>query len=400
MSQLTPAPTLPPAYRQATRCYVVGMCDGLPDLLDRLEGRPDVAIVGAGSTAHDAGRDVAQGGVDVVLLATSGERGWVDELSGLREHTAAPVLLVSTDASEEVLETALETGVEDVLLLPEPLENVVFAIRRAGRSGRRQAAAGEERLGRTLTVFSPKGGTGKTVLATSLAASYAQHQGRRTLLLDLDLQFGDAALALGCDPQRTVADLVSSPGTVDAEKLAAYVLRHPTGVELLPAPLRPEDSELIGDEQLAQVLEAARAAYEVVVVDTTPLFHGALLTALDWTDVLLLVCGVDVTSLKNVHLSLRTLSMLSFPPDRIRVVLNRAHSAHGLKRAEVQEALGLPVAAEIPYDKAVVTGINEGIPAALDGRSDFARAVREMAETLLPAEAAPGRRDRFWSRRG
>jgi len=400
MSQATPSATLPPAYSQATRCYVVGTCEGLADMLAKVQERDDVDIVGTGMRAQDLAAGPAEKQADVVLLATAGGRDWVDELSRVREHTSAPVLLVSSSPAEEILETALETGVEDVLLLPEPLENIVFAIRRAGRAGQRLAGARESRLGWTATVFSPKGGTGKTVLSTSLAAAYAQHQGRRTLLLDFDLQFGDAALALGTDPQRTLADLVGSPGTLDAEKLGAYVLRHPCGVDLLPAPLRPEDSELVGDEQLAQVLNTARSVYEVVVVDTTPLFHGALLTALDWTDVLLLVCDVDVTSLKNAHLSLRTLSLLSFPSERIRLVINHAHSVHGLKRGEVEAALGMKAIAEVPHDRSVVSSVNQGIPAVLDGTSEFSRSVRALARTLLPSEAPMRRRGLFWSRRG
>jgi pilus assembly protein CpaE len=391
----------PAAYRQATRCYVVGTCDGLDTVLQELRDREDVEIIGTDLRARDAVDALGEIKVDVFLLATPDPDGWSGELMRLQEHTSAAVVLVSARHGERLLEDALEAGIEDVLLLPEPFENVVFAIRRAGRAGRRLAgSAREPQLGWTATVFSPKGGTGKTVLSTNLAATYARHEGRRTLLLDLDLQFGDAALALGVDPQLTLFDLVTSPGEIDAEKLAAYVLRHPSGLDLLPAPLRPEDGELVGDDKLAQVLEAARGVYEVVVVDTTPLFHGALLTALDWTDALLVVCDADVTSLKNAHLSLRTLSMLSFPSERVRVVLNHAHSGHGLRRGEVEEALATKLTAEVPHDRAVLPALNQGIPAVLDGKGEFSQAVRGLARTLLPSEAHAKSQSWFASRRG
>src|SRR5207237_3095201 len=118
------------------------------------------------------------------------------------------------------------------------------AIRKAAHAGRRlQSSGAHGRQGRIVTVFSPKGGTGKTVMATNLAASLAKHQGKRTLLLDLDLQFGDAAIMLGLEPEKTIYDLVVAPGELDSEKLAGYTTRHVRGLDILPAPLPPRDAE-------------------------------------------------------------------------------------------------------------------------------------------------------------
>src|SRR5262249_57186131 len=123
-------------------------------------------------------------------------------------------------------------------------------------------------LGRVVPVFSPKGGTGKTVTATNLGAALAK-QGRKTLLLDLDLQFGDAAIVMGVEPEKTVYDLVVAPGELDFEKLAGYTTKHPCGLDILPAPLRPEDAELVTESKITRLLEVAREAYDVIVVDTS-----------------------------------------------------------------------------------------------------------------------------------
>ena len=123
---------------------------------------------------------------------------------------------------------------------------------------------------------------------------------------------------LGIEPEKTIYDLVVAPGELDAEKLAGYITRHPCGLDVLPAPLRPEDAELVAEGKLARLLDVARAAYDVVVVDTSPFFHGPMLATLDRTDELLIVCGLDVPTLKNVRLSLQTLELLSFPSSRIR----------------------------------------------------------------------------------
>ena len=185
-------------------------------------------------------------------------------------------------------------------------------------------------------MFSPKGGTGKTVIATNLAAALAKDDERRTLLLDLDLQFGDAAIMLGIEPEKTIYDLVIAPGELDPDKLAGYTTTHKSGLDVLPAPLRPEDAELVTEAKLGRLLEVARVCYDVIVVDTSPFFHGPMLATLDRTDELLLVCGLDVPTLKNVRLALQTLELLSFPPTRIRVVLNRANTKVGMKQREVE----------------------------------------------------------------
>jgi pilus assembly protein CpaE len=136
-------------------------------------------------------------------------------------------------------------------------------------------------------------------------------------------------------------------------------------------------------------MEVAKESYDLIVVDTSPFFHGPMLATLDQTDDLLLVCGLDVPTIKNVRLSLQTLQLLSFPPERIRVVLNRANSNVGMKRGEVEAALEAKVRFEVPSDRAVPLAVNRSNPAVLsDPKSDFSRALREMAKALLPVQAA------------
>src|SRR5436190_319064 len=116
--------------------------------------------------------------------------------------------------------------IADVMLLPQLTDNVVFAIKKACHAGRKQAASAGGRQGRLVTVFSPKGGTGKTVLSTNVSASLAKHWGKRALLLDLDLQFGDAAIMLGLEPDKTIYDLVTAAGELGCEKKPNHTQRH------------------------------------------------------------------------------------------------------------------------------------------------------------------------------
>src|SRR5215208_6402356 len=380
---------------QRVRVYATGSCEGFDKLRDSLANHPEIEMVGASTSVADGAAALAGGHLDAVLHATRGASLPADELAAIREHSRAPVLILASSGSSGLLEQALDADVADVLLLPQLVENIVFAIRKATHTTKRHHDTGSSgRHGRIVTVFSPKGGTGKTVTATNLAAACAKFEGRKTLLLDLDLQFGDAAIMLGIEPEKTIYDLVVAPGELDTEKLAGYTTHHACGLEVLPAPLRPEDAELVTEAKLGRLLEVARESFDVIVVDTSPFFHGPMLATLDRTDELLLLCSLDVPTLKNLRLALQTLDLLSFPPDRIKVVLNRANSNVGMKRTEVEAALETKVRFEIPSDRAVPLAVNRGNPAVLaDAGCDFSRGVRDMAKGLLaPANSRPKKR--------
>ncbi|HXV95385.1 MAG TPA: AAA family ATPase [Gaiellaceae bacterium] len=380
----------PVAVREKTRIFVTGSCDGLDQLRDALERHAEIELVGTSMSVSESAGVLTGGHLEVILHGTRSSTLPADEIATIREHTRTPIILLASGEASVLLEEALEADVSDVLLLPQMTENVVFAIRKAGRSSLRPApTSAPTRRGRIVTVFSPKGGTGKTVTSTNLAAAFAKFEGKRTLLLDLDLQFGDAAIMLGLEPEKTIYDLVVAPGELDSEKLAGYTTRHPSGLDILPAPVRPEDAELVTESKLSRLLEVARESYDVIVVDTSPFFHGPMLATLDRTDELLLVCGLDVPTLKNVRLALQTLELLAFPQNRIRVVLNRANSKVGMKRGEVEGALSVKIRFEVPSDRAVPIAVNRGNPAVLaESGADFSKAIREMAKGLQPAEAA------------
>ena len=384
----------PVATREKTRIFVTGSCDGLDQLRDALERHGELELVGTSVAVAESAGVLTGGHLEVILHGTRSSTLPADEIAMIREHTRTPIILLASGEASVLLEEALEADVSDVLLLPQMTENVVFAIRKASRSTLRPPASSTPtRRGRIVTVFSPKGGTGKTVTSTNLAAAFAKFEGKRTLLLDLDLQFGDAAIMLGLEPEKTIYDLVVAPGELDSEKLAGYTTRHPSGLDILPAPVRPEDAELVTETKLSRLLEVARESYDVIVVDTSPFFHGPMLATLDRTDELLLVCGLDVPTLKNVRLALQTLELLAFPQNRIRVVLNRANSKVGMKRSEVEGALAVKVRFEVPSDRAVPIAVNRGNPAVLaESGADFSKAIREMAKGLQPAEVAKGQK--------
>ena len=371
------------------RVYFTGDCDGFDTLREALGQSGELEVIGWQPQVVQAATPLTGGHIACVVHATRSAGFPGSDVAAIREYTRAPIILVASGAeSGAMLEQALDQDVADVLLLPQLTHNVVFAIRKAAHIRSQLQVA--VRHGRVVTVFSPKGGTGKTVVATNLAARLAKHEGKKTLLLDLDLQFGDAAIMLGLEPIKTIYDLVVAPGELDPEKLGGYVTKHPCGLDVLAAPLRPEDAELVVEGKVTALLDVARSSYDAIVVDTSPFFHGAALATLDRTDELIVLCGLDVPTLKNVRLALQTLDQLSFPASRIRYVMNRASANVGLKTSEVEDGLRVKVRHELPTDRTVQLCVNRGEAAVLaEPRSDFGKAIAGLAREIAPKAASP-----------
>jgi pilus assembly protein CpaE len=328
--------------------------------------------------------------VDVALhVVPSSHDELANEIASLRALSKAPLILAAYGEPNGIVESGLQVGAADVLVLPQPVETVLFALRKAALP---TASAAPVATAKIVTVFSPKGGSGKTVLATNIAVA-AQKAGLRTLLVDLDLQFGDSALTLAVPPRATIADLAGSSGDIDVEKLKAFVCTDPrSSLTLLPAPKRPEEAQIVGQKELAATLTAARSAFSAVVIDTGPLFDAAMLAALDRTDKLLLVCNPEVTSLKNVRIGLETIDRLGFPRERVSIVANRIGAPGAVTRAEIEEALECEIAFELPDDAAVPEAINRATPAVIgEPSSRFARSVSNLARSVfaeVPTETA------------
>jgi pilus assembly protein CpaE len=333
------------------------------------------------ATVVDDGAEVAAWHVDAAAPFPA-------DLKQVLADPAGPAVLVLTDAHPTWLHEALVAGVDEVLVLPQSAESLGMAVAKARSLRLRrvavhgEAAVGSGRDAHVYTVFSTKGGSGKTVIATNLAVLFAG-QGKRTLLVDFDLHSGDDALVLGLAPRWTILDLVQSPGDLDAEKLAGYVTRHGSGVDVLPAPTRPDEEELVAVERLEPLLEVARQSYDAIVIDTSSHFGPATLLALDHTDTLVLVGASDVPTIKSLKIALETLDLLEMKLADVRIVMNRSGARVGLEDKDVERTLRRDITYTLPSDKAVVVSVNHGQPVVVDApKSRVAKSLVEMARSL------------------
>lgn len=243
--------------------------------------------------------------------------------------------------------------------------------------------------GRLITVFSPKGGTGKTMLATNLAVAFAKQQ-FRTCLIDLDLQFGDVAIALRLEPTRTTADALGLRDAIDEHALQSLLLPYRPNLSVLPGPTRPADAEFITADLVTTLLDGLLAAHDVVIVDTPPAFNDTVLRALDMADVHVLVTTPDLASLKSVRVALDTLNALGYPASKRQVILNRDEANIGLTQGDIRDILHMPIAARIPTNRDVVVALNHGTTVVeANPRNPVSKSITGLAEELSTILGSP-----------
>jgi Flp pilus assembly CpaE family ATPase len=196
-------------------------------------------------------------------------------------------------------------------------------------------AAQEVKLGKLVVIFSPKSGAGKSIFAANLASGLAKLAKAKTLLVDLDLQFGDLAFMLGLQPKRTIADLVENP-TDKLEVFKEYLVDHKAGFAVLAAPKKPEQSEMINSSHLRAFVELARKHYDYVILDTHSLFQDLTINAMDMADAIYLLMLPTLNHIKSMHQCLKVMENLKYPPDKIKLILNRDGSQHARSREEIE----------------------------------------------------------------
>lgn len=320
----------------------------------------------------------------------------VSGIDGLDDPPA--VVLVSSEVTPELLRAAMRAGVRDVLsaedqayteilaAISEAAEAVV-ARRDARVAGDAAVDAGPSR-GRVVTVFSTKGGVGKSVIATNLGAALAQ-LGRSVILVDLDLQFGDAGIMLNLEPKRTIADAVQSFERLDEAMLRSYLVEHSSGLRVLLAPTRPEDAEVITTPRITHIISLLRGMADIVILDTPGTLDETVLTAIDSSDSVIAVATMDIASIKNTRISLQKLRQLGYENGLVRLVLNRADSKVLLEPEEVEKAIGARIRGRIPSDRVVPRSVNKGIPVVIEEpRSAVAKSLVDLARSVSQDEEA------------
>jgi Flp pilus assembly CpaE family ATPase len=359
-------------------------------VLDYLElGGPSASGLGAGDALIVAVADYTSEVRDFVASAN-------------RQHPSRPIILLCPSSGNGngngngYLGEAFDNGVDDIVSLPiqsnGPVDpnltrQLVFALEKAVIRKRGivepKSTAGKH----VICVLGLKGGSGKTLTSTNLAVSLAD-EGHSVALLDLDLQFGDAALAMGLSPERTIYDLVRSGGSLDAEKLEDFLMEHSSGARALLAPVRPDQAAMITVPFLAEVERLLAEMHEFLVIDTPPSFNPEVISAIDSSTDVLVVAMRDTLSLKNTRLGLETLERMDYDRRRVKILLNRADTNVGIEREDVLAILGRDVDVLVPSGREITRSVNQGTPIAMQRGTEAARAFRQLAQLYIDGSTA------------
>lgn len=306
------------------------------------------------------------------------------------QRPTVSIVLVRDEFDTELLTRAMHAGVRDVVRRDDE-KALTLAVERAHQlHAALRGPAGARRLGRMVTVFSPKGGVGKTTASVNLALALSDGGARKVCLVDLDLAFGDVAITMQLFPTHSIEHAVGSESAIDLAMLEGLLTRHEDSLTVLAAPSHPDVRERITPALISRTLRALREGFDYVVVDTSPSFDDATLTALDETDECVVVATLDVPTLKNVKVALETMDLLRIARGHRHLLLNRADDAVGISVAKVESILGMPVAARVTTAMEIAASTNAGTPIVIGTPQHAAsQSFRDLAE-LMTGQSVDG----------
>ncbi len=386
----------------------------LDDLLDAVSGAAQAQAF-ADLDALD-GAEIPAGCPALLVLGPSQATPEVfDRVGALIKATpGVGAVIVVEHLSLALMRIALRAGVGDAIELstiethlPDVLGELALRLEAelasppanygAGRIARRRAFVS--------TVFSPKGGVGKSVTAVNLATALARASGDPVVVLDLDLQFGDVSAMLRLQPAHTFTDAVSAGDLLDETLLRSFLARHEkTGVSVLAAPTSPSEADRVDAAAMLRVLDILRGMFAHVVIDTPPHLSEVVLQAVAESDLVGFVVEMDVPSVKSARLGLQAFELLQLPMSKVVLLLNRADSKVHLKPDHIERVLEMKVDIALPSDAAVPQSINQGVPLLLQyPRSQYAAQINQLARLVLARaeerDSFAGGRERITSER-
>ncbi|MGH2456136.1 MAG: AAA family ATPase [Candidatus Limnocylindria bacterium] len=358
--------------------------------------RPDVIVM-----------DINMPGLDGVEAA---------EIISQRLPTS-PIVMMSVHGEAEQLKRSLTAGAREFLVKPFSADEFATTIRRVFERElvrREQVAAtlpavpvptGEvsDELGehQVMAVFSPKGGAGRTTIATNLALAIHRETGGRVCLVDANLQFGDVGVLLNLNPKnRSMLDAVEG-GEPDSDIINSVVIDHSTGIRVLLAPPSPEGADLVTPAYLRKMVDYLRQTHNFVVIDLPSALNDHSLGVMDAADMIVVLTALEITTIKNVRLFLEVADQLEYDRSKLRLVVNRADSAQGIRIGDVEASIRRPIDGTIVSDgRLAVLAVNRGVPFVVSHPEgalsrDITKLARTLAGDAVAASGKPNKRGLF-----
>lgn len=345
-------------------------------------------VIKGPSQAEELAVQIAKSLPDILILGP----GW-DESVLLKIVTDAGKdrpdmsIIAALAGNEQLSKKVLAAGAKETVLVPIESAKLLQTIQKCLKKDAKSKPEATKRGGKIITVFSTKGGVGKTVVAINLAVGIPESKRSDVIVLDLDLQFGDVGVMLKLSPKYTIYDLVASGNKIDKTHVKSLLTEYSPNINTLMAPLQPELADLIMPKTVNPTLKALSELADYVIVDTPPSFNDNVLSVLDQSDNVLLISTMDLPSIKNIKLCLQTMKLLGYPEEKVKLVLNRVEKGIGLSVEEIESSLKTRVCQTIPNDKTVLLSVNKGTPVLVEApKSPAGLCLSKLAEMFINSD--------------
>jgi pilus assembly protein CpaE len=333
-----------------------------------LEHLQVIQVVGESGELTEGFELIKQHVPDIVLLdisqATDFSLGFAEKIT--QNFTSTALFICTSQSTPELIRKSMHAGARDFLIKPINRDEFFSAIQTVIRH-KRQRLAAEGMGGKVFSVFGVKGGVGTTTVATNLAVSLKRHSNRSVVLVDLNLQLGNAALFLNVVPKYSIIDIINNINSILPHSLKDYLPKDVTGVSILAGPNRPEEAEIITAAHLDQILGILRAEFDYIILDTNVILDDFTLKALDESNNIITVLEYDILSVYNARRCLDIFKRMGYPENKVLIVMNRFDEGSGLAYQEFKKTINYPIFWKIPNQdySNVWKSINKGVPLAL-----------------------------------
>jgi len=365
----------------------------------------DIEVVGAASSGEEAVDLTGKLQPDILLMDIN--MPGMDGIATTERISATfpltSIIMMSVQGEADYLRRSMLAGAREFLVKPFSSDELTASIRQVHvrekqKRGRMVIpsqgggdAAANKKNGKVVTLFAPKGGVGRTTLAVNLAVALAGEQRQTVTLVDGSFQFGDVGVLLNLNPKnKSIIDVVADPASTDEDLVDTTLINHSTGIKVLLAPPSPEMAELITVDQIRRMMGRLRETNDFTVVDLWPHFNDVSLALLDMSDVILTVLTLEITNIKNVRLFLEVAEQLGYG-DRLKLVLNRADSAFGIRVADVENSVGRKIDHQVVSDgRTVVYALNRGVPFVWsNSQAPVSEDILKISRALAQGEGSP-----------
>ena len=357
-----------------------------------LELEVDVDVVAEATTGEDAIKKAKAIMPDVILMDINlpGMDGIATTEIIVNQVPRSLIVIISVQGEQEYFRRAMLAGAKDYLVKPCQGDELLRCIRNIYQREQKKGDSpipvlSKTVLGKVITIFSTKGGVGKTTIAANVATALSVNKGSKVGILDLDLQFGDIAVFLNLVPQKTITDLMLKIDILDQKLLDKYMTSYKENMKVLAAPLRPEQADDLSAEGILAVINEMRKHYDYLIIDTATGFNDLLFNIFDVSDLILVTTSQDFPALKNTVIGLETLDSLKYPKEKIKVLLNRANDFGGISISNAEELLKRDILSYLPSSgKVAVTSANQGVPFMIDQPDALiAKGIKKVADYIM-----------------